>query len=53
MRDIIEFIEINMKGRSLEDIEDYLYTFLEDEEITEEQFERLVKWAEKFCELYY
>lgn len=51
MREIKSYIMNYMMDKSLSEIEDYICSFLQDGEITDNQCNALLEWAEKWCEI--
>lgn len=49
MKYIKDFIRTNMQDYPQWKIEEYIYSFLQDGEISEKQYDNLIAWAEEFC----
>lgn len=48
MKEIKEYIKLYMSNDPLWKINEYIYSFLQDGEITESQCESLIAWAKDF-----
>ena len=48
MKYIKDFIKANMQDYPFWKVEEYIYSFLQDGEITEKQYDLLYTWAEEW-----
>jgi hypothetical protein len=51
MREIKSYIKTYFANESFERIDDYIYSFLQDRQITKFEYENLRAWAEKWHEI--